>query len=281
MQNGDTFAVLFQGIIQRVFRLPMPSQDPSHAESLQDQYEIRPDPVALTHNEQDPSQNAESGVDYEPYPEKSIPISPAHEKIVKAITSLYSGSASKEDMEVYAHDAIYDDPWSYCDTRYKIAGQWYGRFGHPSPALPISYPRSTYTISPDGYLANVHGLMTRRRHSQDHGVLQDPRDRDRGRLAHGDHLQAEAGVQAAPAVCQQGGEQFGDADAGWRGQGPVPQGYVEREGLQPFGTREGDEGVERGPFDEDYAAAGGFVSGHEGRCEVGWRWMDRLGGRKK
>ncbi|MCJ1403423.1 hypothetical protein MMC11_006646 [Xylographa trunciseda] len=104
----------------------MPSQDPSHAQALQDQYEIRPDPVALTHNEDDPSQNAESGVDYEPYPEKSIPISAEHEKIVKAITSLYSGSASKEDMEVYAHDAIYDDPWSYCDTRYKIAGQWYG-----------------------------------------------------------------------------------------------------------------------------------------------------------
>ncbi|MCJ1438078.1 hypothetical protein MMC27_007465 [Xylographa pallens] len=104
----------------------MPSQDPSHAQALQDEYEIRPDPVALTHNNDDPSQNAESGVDYEPYPEKSIPISAEHEKIVKAITSLYSGSASKEDMEVYAHDAIYDDPWSYCDTRYKIAGQWYG-----------------------------------------------------------------------------------------------------------------------------------------------------------
>lgn len=29
-------------------------------------------------------------------------------------------------MEVYAPEAIYDDPWSYCDTRYKIAGQWYG-----------------------------------------------------------------------------------------------------------------------------------------------------------
>ncbi|MCJ1416364.1 hypothetical protein MMC32_002699 [Xylographa parallela] len=104
----------------------MPSQDPWHAQALQDQYEIRPDPVALTHNNDDPSQNAESGVDYEPYPGKSIPISAEHEKIVKAITSLYSGSASKEDMEVYAHDAIYDDPWSYCDTRYKIAGQWYG-----------------------------------------------------------------------------------------------------------------------------------------------------------
>ncbi|MCJ1386937.1 hypothetical protein MMC17_010066 [Xylographa soralifera] len=104
----------------------MPSQDPSHAQALQDEYEIRPDPVALTHNNDDPSQNAESGVDYEPYPEKSLPISAEHDKILKAITSLYSGSASKEDMEVYAHDAIYDDPWSYCDTRYKIAGQWYG-----------------------------------------------------------------------------------------------------------------------------------------------------------
>ncbi|MCJ1473542.1 hypothetical protein MMC13_002193 [Lambiella insularis] len=104
----------------------MPSQDPAHAESLQDKYEIRPDPIASTHNDEDPSQNASSGVDYEPYPEKSVHISPEHEKIVKAITSLYSGSASKEDMEVYAHDAVYDDPWSYCDTRYKIAGQWYG-----------------------------------------------------------------------------------------------------------------------------------------------------------
>lgn len=29
-------------------------------------------------------------------------------------------------MKVYAPEAVYDDPWSYCDTRYKIAGQWYG-----------------------------------------------------------------------------------------------------------------------------------------------------------
>jgi hypothetical protein len=29
-------------------------------------------------------------------------------------------------MSVYAEKAIYDDPLSYCDTRYKIAGQWYG-----------------------------------------------------------------------------------------------------------------------------------------------------------
>lgn len=29
-------------------------------------------------------------------------------------------------MMVYANEAIYDDPCSYCDTRYEIAGQWCG-----------------------------------------------------------------------------------------------------------------------------------------------------------
>lgn len=42
------------------------------------------------------------------------------------ITRLYSGSASEEDMLVYTKKAIYDDPWSYCEDRYRIAGQWYG-----------------------------------------------------------------------------------------------------------------------------------------------------------
>ncbi|MCJ1302739.1 hypothetical protein MMC08_005543 [Hypocenomyce scalaris] len=99
----------------------------STAEALRSQYEIRPDPQALTHNHQDPSQNSSTDVDYEPHPEKSLKVSPEHEKIVKAITNLYSGSASEEDMQVYAEKAVYDDPWSFCDTRYKIAGQWYGK----------------------------------------------------------------------------------------------------------------------------------------------------------
>ena len=97
------------------------------AQSLQDDYEIRPDVEKLTYNKEDPSQNAETNVDYEPHPEKSLKVSSEHQRIVKAITSLYSGSASEEDMQVYAEKAIYDDPWSYCDTRYKIAGQWYGK----------------------------------------------------------------------------------------------------------------------------------------------------------
>jgi len=29
-------------------------------------------------------------------------------------------------MQVYSSASIYDDPWSYCDTRHKIAGQWWG-----------------------------------------------------------------------------------------------------------------------------------------------------------
>ncbi|KAL1844943.1 hypothetical protein VTK73DRAFT_1456 [Phialemonium thermophilum] len=82
-------------------------------------YEIRPDPRQLAG---DPA----GGVDYEPHPERSIPLEPRRQQVLDAITRLYSGSASEEDMQVYAERAVYDDPWSYCDTRYKIAGQWYG-----------------------------------------------------------------------------------------------------------------------------------------------------------
>lgn len=100
----------------------------SRAETIQQNHEPRPDPQSLTSNS-DASQNSSTGVDYEPHPDQSIKVSPDREKIVKSITSLYSGSASEEDMQVYAKEAIYDDPWSYCDTRYKIAGQWYGTSG--------------------------------------------------------------------------------------------------------------------------------------------------------
>lgn len=94
----------------------------SRPENFQTVHEPHPDPQSLTSN---PSSTG-SGVDYEPHPEKSIQIPLERERIVTSITNLYSGSASEEDMRVYAAEAVYDDPWSYCDTRYKIAGQWYG-----------------------------------------------------------------------------------------------------------------------------------------------------------
>ena len=89
------------------------------------QYEPRPDPQELT------SQVAgepKLDVDYEPHPEHSMEIDAKRQKVLQSICNLYSGSASEEDMQVYSEESIYDDPWSYCDTRYKIAGQWYGMY---------------------------------------------------------------------------------------------------------------------------------------------------------
>lgn len=101
------------------------ADQPSQGEALRADYEKRPDTVGLTHNS-DESRNAPTGVDYEPHPENSVPIDAERQKIVDSITNLYSGSASEDDMHVYAEKAVYDDPWSFCDSRYKIAGQWYG-----------------------------------------------------------------------------------------------------------------------------------------------------------
>lgn len=107
----------------------------------QSEHEPHPDPQALTSNP-DPSQNAPTDVDYTPHPESSIQVPPEREAIVKAITDLYSGSASKEDVEVYAEKAVYDDPWSFCDTRYKIAGQWYGMSKLPPSLFSFKHRRS-------------------------------------------------------------------------------------------------------------------------------------------
>ncbi|KAL2845901.1 hypothetical protein BJY01DRAFT_263468 [Aspergillus pseudoustus] len=65
-------------------------------------------------------------IDYTPHPSHSLPITPNRASILQHIQNLYAGSASESDISVYAEQAVYDDPFSYCDTRYKIAGQWYG-----------------------------------------------------------------------------------------------------------------------------------------------------------
>ena len=88
-------------------------------QELHDKFEPHPDTEALTGN-------VKQNVDYTPHPEKSLNVSPEHKSIVDSIVRLYSGSSNESDMNVYDEKAIYDDPYSYCDTRYKIAGQWYG-----------------------------------------------------------------------------------------------------------------------------------------------------------
>jgi len=90
-------------------------------QDLHDKFEPRPDPQKLTGN--DERRNVSDNVDYEPHPEKSLKVSQRHEQIIQHITNLYCGSSNEADMQVYAEKAIYDDPYSYCDTRYKIAGK--------------------------------------------------------------------------------------------------------------------------------------------------------------
>jgi hypothetical protein len=140
------------------------AQMDGRAGRLQSQYEIRPDPQALT-GHVDPSKNSSTGVDYTPQPEcflppklssdpllticsrKSIKVSPAHQKIVETINALYSGCAKTRDapeMLVYAEEAIYDDPWSFCDTRRKIAAQMMG-----IPIVMSSCPVTAYEILED------------------------------------------------------------------------------------------------------------------------------------
>lgn len=63
---------------------------------------------------------------YTPDPQNSLPLPPDRMTMVKDIISLYGGKPSEEAMRHYHEKSVYDDPFSFCDTRYKIAGQWYG-----------------------------------------------------------------------------------------------------------------------------------------------------------
>jgi len=81
----------------------------------------------------DEATSAPKNEDYEPTPSQSITLTADRQAIVDAVIRLYSGSGNhkddstgERDMHVYAKTSVYDDIASYCDTRYKIAGQWYG-----------------------------------------------------------------------------------------------------------------------------------------------------------
>lgn len=82
---------------------------PSDTQPHPDQRGVEPHPSI--------PKNVMGEVDYVPHPEKSIPVSEARQAIQKKIIDLYCGSASEADMKVYAEQSVYDDPFSYCDTR--------------------------------------------------------------------------------------------------------------------------------------------------------------------
>lgn len=135
----------------------MPSPAPSAPVPL-GEHEPRPDPQALTSNP-DPSKNAPTDVDYTPHPESSLKVSPERQEILRKITNLYEGSASEDDMMVYAEKAVYDDPFSFCDTRYKIAGQWYGN--SPFFSFFLSFARlSSLFLVPTTNIQADHSFLS-------------------------------------------------------------------------------------------------------------------------
>ena len=72
----------------------------------------------------EPRQTAPSD-DYTPTPSKSLPISPARQRLVDDIIALYSCQPTIERVKRYTPDCVYDDQFVYANDRYKMAGQWF------------------------------------------------------------------------------------------------------------------------------------------------------------
>ena len=63
--------------------------------------------------------------DYTPDPSKSLPLSPARQRLVDDIVALYSCQPTVERVKRYTPDCVYDDQFVYANDRYKMAGQWF------------------------------------------------------------------------------------------------------------------------------------------------------------
>jgi hypothetical protein len=63
--------------------------------------------------------------DWHPDPSKSLPLSPARQRLVDDILALYSCEPTVERVKRYTPDCVYDDQFVYANDRYKMAGQWF------------------------------------------------------------------------------------------------------------------------------------------------------------
>ncbi|KAI9847417.1 MAG: hypothetical protein M1838_000912 [Thelocarpon superellum] len=66
-----------------------------------------------------------SSDDYTPNPSKSLPLTPARQRLVDDILALYSCEPTVERVKRYSADCVYDDQFVYANDRYKMAGQWF------------------------------------------------------------------------------------------------------------------------------------------------------------
>jgi hypothetical protein len=74
----------------------------------------------------EPHIDASAYLPFAPNSANSIPLPPDRQELLNDVLALYGSRPSEQAMNRYAEKAVYDDPFSFCDTRYKIAGQWYG-----------------------------------------------------------------------------------------------------------------------------------------------------------
>ena len=63
--------------------------------------------------------------DYAPDPSKSLPLSPARQRLLDDIFALYGCHPTVERVKRYTPDCVYDDQFVYANDRYKMAGQWF------------------------------------------------------------------------------------------------------------------------------------------------------------
>lgn len=59
--------------------------------------------------------------DWKPNPSKSIPLSPARQRLVDDIIELYSCHPTIERVKRYTPDCVYDDQFVYANDRYKVS----------------------------------------------------------------------------------------------------------------------------------------------------------------
>jgi hypothetical protein len=84
-----------------------------------------PDLTSKTPGEQFEVRQTSSSPDYKPDPSKSLPLSPARQRLIDDVIALYSCQPTIERVKRYTSDCVYDDQFVYANDRYKMAGQWF------------------------------------------------------------------------------------------------------------------------------------------------------------
>jgi hypothetical protein len=98
-----------------------------------------PNNTSKTPGEEFEARQTATSDDYTPDPTKSLPLSPARQRLIDDIIALYSCEPTIERVKRYTADCVYDDQFVYANDRYKVSRL----------RIPKSLPLLTF--SPDGW----------------------------------------------------------------------------------------------------------------------------------